>query len=368
MKLQQILLQLFQTLPKYSSLFSTNVNITSLSLTGLTVTATTASPHNFITGQIVNIQGAIIRNPIVSLLQIDNIAYAETQLDHDLTENFNDTVEIMGANQSAYNGTHDLLTVPNRREFTFSVTGNPVTPATGTIFLNEVGRSINPYNGLKEITVLTPTTFTYAIASSLYSPPTGSIVASTGLRIGGALSIDKAVEWYSKQGTDQYWLFVVLNSRTANKDRFTDDDATSTTPRGTRFKQRVTMPFTCYVFAPLQDNTSLETVSGRAVRDSMEDVFYALCKSLLRKFFTVENFSDCAWSAVTFTNHDFYDYNQAYYVHQFSFENVMDINFIDTVEPDTNVAFRDIDLSFERLQDAYVLATAQINLDDVPLS
>src|ERR1700743_633222 len=136
MKAEQILLQLFKKLPQYSPYFSTITTITSLVLNTNIVTATTANPHNLILGQSVNITWAIIKNPIVSLTQVPTdeggyIATGITQFDHDLTEDFNENVEIIGADQSDYNGTHPLLTVPNRRTFTFSVMGNPITPATG---------------------------------------------------------------------------------------------------------------------------------------------------------------------------------------------------------------------------------------------
>lgn len=367
MKAQQILLQLFKSLPKYSPFFSTTVPIVSLSLSISTVTATTSVPHNLLVGQTVNITGAIIKNPIVSLTQIDNVATAVTQFDHDLTEGFNAMVEITGANQTDYNGNKELLTVPNRRTFTFKIANNPVTPATGTIFLVENDRSINPYTGIKIITsVPTSTTFTYMISSSAPNNPTGQIKANTGLRIGGAMSVDKADEWYSKQPKGVYWMFVVLNDRTASKDRYAQDDATATTPIGTRFRQRVITPFTCYVFAPMPDDTTTEGVSGRFVRDTMEDVFYALCKSLLRVRFQTE-FYELEWSQVTFVNHGFFSYNQAYYVHQFSFESTFDIVFEDTVEPDENVAWRDIELDFQRLTDDYIISHMAINLDDVPL-
>ena len=367
MKAQQILLQLFNKLPQYSNFFSTTISIQSLVLSGTTVTATTNSPHGLVINQTVNISGAIIQNPISSLSQTDNIALGETLYDNDLTEGFVPNVTLYGANQTAYNGTFPLLNVLNRRQFTFPVTGNPVTPATGSIFLVENERTINPYNGIKLITgVPSSTTFTYEISSTIFNNPIGTIIASKGLRIGGAMSYDKASEWYSKQSINEYWLFVVLGDSTASKDRYNQDDAVSTTPPNTRYRQRIITPFTCYVFAPSRDDTSIDGVNGRAVRDNMEDVFHSLCKSLLRVKFQTE-FSETDWAEVMFTNHGFYGYNQAYYIHQFSFETTYDVTFDDTVSPSDNVAFRDIEIQFQRLQDSYIIATLGINLDDVPL-
>lgn len=365
---KDVVLQLFSQLPKYTDYFSTNISITALNLVANVVTATTAIPHGLSIGKTVNITGAVIKNPIISLTQINNIATAVTQNDHDLTEGFNCTVNITGANQADYNGTKTLLTVPNRRTFTFKIANNPITPATGTIFLNETERTINPYNGLKIIvSVPTATTFTYAVSQSVYSPPSGTIVAKTGLRVGGAISFDKANEWYSKQAKQDYWLFVVLGDVTASKDRYTGDDATATTPKNTRYRERAITPVTLFIFAPSPDDTTILGVNGREVADIMHGpVFYALCKSVLRKKFKTI-FSENVWSELMFVNHGYYGYNQSYYVHQFTFESTFDITYSDTIAPDDNVAFRNIELNFQRLTDDYILATASINLDDQPL-
>lgn len=368
MKASQILLQLFKNLPRYTDYFSKIIDIQSLTSSMNVATAITVQNHGLAVGDVINITNAFIKNPIVSLVQVNNVATAITQYDHDLTEGYNFDVLIEGAVQPEYNGTHSLLTVPNRRTFTFKISGNPSSPALGTIFLIEKDRTVNPYVGLKIITsVPSVNVFTYNISSQVYSPAFGDdINALTNIRIGGALSIDKAEEWYSKQLQNDYWLFLVLGDRSASKDRFDPDDAIATISSGTRFRQRVVLPFTCFVFAPLRDDTSLEGVNGREVRDNMEDIFYSLCKSLLRLKFTSE-FYEIPFAQTVFVNHGFYSYNQAYYVHQFSFESTLDIVYEDTVEPDDNVAFRDIEINFQRLTDDYIISNMKINLDDVPL-
>ena len=368
MKASQVQLKLLEKLPKYSSLFSSNLEIVSLTRSGSTATAIASEPHGLYVGAMVNITGAIIKNPIISLTRIGNIATAITEYDHDLTEGYNATITVQGADQPEYNGEYALKTVPNRRTFTYQIEGEPVTPASGTIFLYEVDRSINPYNGLKAVTeVPSPTVFKYSITPNVYSPAAGEINGSWNMRIGGAMSLEKADEWYSKQGKGKFWLFVVLSDRSASKDRRTEDDAVATTPTGTRYQQRVIAPVSCYVFAPLLDDTTPDGVNGRKLRDTMEDVFFALCKSLLRTKFETEFSSGNDWSELMFVNHGFFHYNQAYYIHQYVFENTFEITWDDTIDPSDNVAFRDIELDFQRVDDDYILAHAAINLDDVPL-
>lgn len=71
------------------------VGITTLTSSGGVATATTASAHNFSVGDT--------------------------------------TVDIAGADQSAYNGRVTILSKPAANQFTYAVSGSPASPATGTI-------------------------------------------------------------------------------------------------------------------------------------------------------------------------------------------------------------------------------------------
>lgn len=68
---------------------------------------------------------------VSSLTQTGGIATATTSTAHGLEAN--DYVVIAGANQSGYNGTVRVLTVPTTVTFTYSVDSSTVSPATGTI-------------------------------------------------------------------------------------------------------------------------------------------------------------------------------------------------------------------------------------------
>jgi hypothetical protein len=72
-------------------------SVTGITRASSTATATTASAHNYVVG---------------------------------------DRVTISGAGQSEYNITATILTVPSSTTFTFTVSGTPTTPATGTILVD----------------------------------------------------------------------------------------------------------------------------------------------------------------------------------------------------------------------------------------
>ena len=144
-------------------------SVSSIAVSASTATVTTATPHGFTTGQ---------------------------------------SVTIGGANQAEYNGTFKIVvTSPNT--FTYTATGRPATPATGTITLQAVpsissitrsggtatvttatphgfttgqsltiaGATQTEYNGTFTITVTGTSTFTYTVSGTPATPATGTITA-----------------------------------------------------------------------------------------------------------------------------------------------------------------------------------------------
>lgn len=167
-------------------------NITSLTRSGTTATATTSAAHGFTTGQIVTLSGA---------------------------------------NQTEYNGAF-TVTVTGTTTFTYTITESPVTPATGsmtaalpsagavnvssltrsgtTVTVNlaavpvpafgttvvMAGADQESYNGLKTITMVDADTFTFTVAETPVTPATD--VASATATVGANA---RAVSSVSRSGT-----------------------------------------------------------------------------------------------------------------------------------------------------------------------
>lgn len=367
MKAEYIIRQLFSELPKHSALFSDTILMTSISSTLGLVTVVTAAPHGLVTGDYVTIQNVTIANPIITLTQVDGIASAETLNDHDLTENWQELVLIEGAIEAPYNGLHALLTVPNRRNFTYEV--DPLAPpvATGTPILRET--ICKTFNGSFQITVIDAVTFNYQSLDSNLTA-TGIIEVNTFLRvnhrISGAVSVDRAVLSYTKQAQDKLWLFVVLGDVDTNRDRSINTDVSAlSSNEGASFRQRLILNFYIYVFNP-----STGTISGRLERDMMHDVFIALNRSiLLTKLATGTSIAET--SGITCNGHGFFNYANAYYIHEYRYQVTQDIIYQAQNENDTAAgpctrAWRDINM--DRLNiDHDVIQETYINLDDSPL-
>jgi hypothetical protein len=125
------------------------IDLVSISVSGTTATATTSLPHGFNKNSIVtllNCQPAVPFNGDKTVLTVPTLSTNVTIARSDLINttraivtsstphNYStgQIVEIVGAAQAQYNGTFSI-TVINPTQFYYTVTGSPATPATGTI-------------------------------------------------------------------------------------------------------------------------------------------------------------------------------------------------------------------------------------------
>lgn len=374
-KLQTIIQQLQGTLPFYTDYFSEKVlTVSSLSISGFTATAVTSTAHGLTTGERVAIKEAKTVLAISSLTFTANdgigatggTVTVTTTTDHNFTENFDQTITIAGATESDYNGTFDVVNVPNRRTVTYTIDTNPTSPATGTpVVQYQYAVNAGGYNGLYEVTVVDSTTFTYTVTQpGLTADAVGTIKALNGTRISGAVSQDKAIGAYTSQNLDDLWGFVILGDTVTSKDRRISTDAQNTYGAGDAYRSRVIIPFSLFVITP-----STNDIAGRRVRDLMEDIKVPLFKSLLRSRLTTVLSEEDVY-ATTYTGDFFVGYADAYYMHEFQFETVADV-----VEQDTldyyDVPFVDFSLIFkdplETDGDDIIMQTLDVSLDEEPL-
>lgn len=364
MKAEDVIKQLRAVVPKLTDVFSSTISVTSLSRSGTTVTAL-STDHGLTTGNYVTIKGAYEKNGLTSLTFADGVASATTTSDHDLTEkgssqpytlDFNQAT-VSGATESEYNGTFDVLSAVNRRNFTYSVTGTPASPATGAPVLHQ-----DAYNGRYQVTVVDSDTFTYQISTTPNSPAAGSITAEKEARISGAVSIERAFNGYTKQLAGELWAFVIIGDPTISKDRSIFSDATSTRSKQDEWRERIIEPFSVFVFVP-----STKTISSRPSRDLAEDIRPILYKSLVGSQLPT-TFTDEGWSMITPVGDRLSGEasNGAFYVHEYQFERVVDVTYEDTVGNEDTVAFRDFDFDIVFEQEQGNLS-ASVDLDDEPL-
>lgn len=358
MKTEDVVKQLAGVLPGVTTLFSKQIAVSSLVFSGGIATATTAVAHGLKTNQFVTVSGAFSPTLITSINRIGTVATAVTTTDHDLTFGFQDTVQIEGATETEYNGTHELLSVPNRRTFTFSVQGSPATPATGSPQLLE--NRLNSYNGRHQITVIDTTNFTFPLTTSPGSPATGSPVVHTQIRVSRSITAERALAAYTEQKQNNLWAFVVADDPIISRDRGLLTDAVSTLSPSDYNHIRQIENFSVYVVIP-----ATNSIAGGAEMDLVEDIRILLYKSLVGVKLP-SNLVNPRQYIVVPSGDEFFGYNEAYYVHRFTFQTARDIAIEDFVDDKNSVAFRNIEIQTLNDFEETVLTTT-VDLDDEPL-
>lgn len=368
MKSEEIVNALVKKLPTLTPLFSTVDVITSLTTNAGIVTAITAGPHKLVANEKVVIEGAQSDVAVETLTRLGVIGTMVTLTDHDVTKGLG-TIEIQGAVESEFNGTFTILDSENRRTIRFAMTDDGPTTATGTILLIKGQNVNNQYDGVHLITAVpNSTSFQYVLGFDLL-PASGSPQVQSQIRISAAAQIERIVFAYTQQPEADLWAYVVLGDVVASKDPNNENDATSRQSRkqqGQDFFQQMTQSFSIYVFVPTSDE-----LAGRKARDLCEDLFLPINQSVL--FFTFDSGLQASKnSASGFVSHTIYDYGElggyAFYVHEYNYEQVVDITYADTVGDDPSIAFRDIEFRMSVSPGTEkVVLVSKINLDVKPL-
>ena len=371
MKGTDVIEQLWKRLPRQSTNFTTNVNIVSISVAGLVATVTTATAHGLLINNLANVIG--VSEPVEIDTVTDNAPTSNTftittLTDHDLTKNQREVGIVVDARITggAIDETFTVLAVTNRRSFT--VTKGTATPAQGD-FLQQL--FISGFNGLKQVvSVPTTTTFTYALTATLADPNLVEGSISGKHRISGAVNFEIAKAAYTRQDDNEYWLFVVIEDTSPNKDRKGTEDSSAT--RGTKqaFYQVVIEGFSLYLFIPNKGVTA-QTAGGLIARDKAIDERAAVLSSILGIQFN-PGLENPGQKVVTYDGDGAAesDFGGAVYVHRFLFQQVTAITNQDTAVESDDRAFRDInfDITGLGIGDSAVSISADVDLDDTPIT
>ncbi len=367
MKASEIVTQLSALLPQRTDKFTRNVGVSSLVRAGSVITATTDDAHDLAIGDSVAITGAVTLISIGTLTRSGVEGTLVTDTDHDLTNPVADTITISGAVEAVFNGSFPVVNVDNRRTIRFTMADSGATTATGSPVLEGAESALRDYNKTYAVaSIPTPTTFTFAQTDTTLLDPIGTIEARMEPRITAGVNPARATDAYTEQADGNLWLFVALEDVTASKSRMVRSDAIDNLHATDNFRQQVIQPFSVYIFIP-----STNEIAQADARDTAEDLFLSICQSLLAS--TLDSgLSVSDQGVVQFVTHGTFATNSAVYVHGYSFQQVVDLYEGDTVGPDLDVAFRNLDFSMapelpELQTDDTPTLDATLDLDDVPL-
>lgn len=360
MRVSDIVKQIRALIPNYTNYFSDNNSVLSVIASGGVATITLENPNSSLqTGGVMVVSGVSAKTPISNYSQ-DGLNFVfDTSSDHDLTEGWHSTIEIGGFTDSAWNGVYDLKSADNRREFKLqSANGSPAL--NGNEYLLE--KRIDDVNGVYSVTRVSSTEYTVNgdFLDGDYHVDGGLV--SANVRCAGTVDIDRALEEYTKQKINDFWIFVEPKDGSVSKDRNTLSDATSTQTNNNDLRLRLIDGFTVYVYAP----TSNQIAGVTALDICRHDLLLPIMKSLLGVQFESGLSVDTEFKTILI-GHRVAGYNKAFLTYAYDFEVVADITSGDEVDDINTRAFRDIDYTQRIGGDDTTDMTALINLDDNPL-
>lgn len=331
----------------YTDDFCDVINITSLTRSGSTVTAVTDTDHELATNNYITIAGAKERIALTSLTRSDDVVTVVSNTDHKLTDPSKYSrsqlplyVEISGVTPSEYNGTFELLSVPDSSTFTFKITDTPSSPASvaGYLLLEDQ----DGYNGYKQITKIDDTSFSYAISSTPLSPASGVITVKNASRIAYAATPERILDFYSQDSSSvlQNWMFVCLGLKDVFKDGTIANDQTTAQYANKDYWYQAVQNFSIFVVIP-----SKNTVLGGLQADQARSYEMPILKSIANYQFS-SYLSDQQYQPVVYTGNETDDYIKAYYVHRFDFIAQDMITIGDTAAFNNGVPLEVIDGAF----------------------
>lgn len=359
MKLLDVVTQLSILLPKFTDKVTTVFGISSISVSSNVATITTSSAHGITTGLAITLANVEIQTPITARSQDGTLFTFTVNPAHDLTFGWADheNITLSGFTDSVWNGSFALKGVPNR--FNFIVQSAESIPTlNGNEALHEI-RS-DGINGRFSATRVSATVFTIT-GTFLNGTYTGGTV-NKGVRVAGAVTIERAIAQYTEQNVTDLWMFVVMNDAEVSKDRHTHSDATATKARGDDMRIRLIDGFTITIVV----NTTNDITGTSAIDICRHDLLQPILRSVFGARFDTGLSSAPDFRAVL-TGHGINSYTKAILSYTYEFEFVMDLTIDDAVNEGDTRAFRDLDYTQEiGGDDTPDMTVIPVNLDDSP--
>lgn len=341
MRARDVIAQLLTRLPLLTDKFSDTLVTSSITHAEPTLTINTAAAHGLAIGNYFHLVGVRSTIPISSFTRVGTVGTITFSRAHDrVLEDFAPTVNVEGAAQAEFNGTFTILSVPTRLTMTVAMADSGPTTSTGASRVaTDADSYLRSFNRLYSVASIVDTDTFTALTSitGASAPDDTSAELRVKPRISGAVTLDRAVETYTRQASGKFWAYVVMGDVTASRGLEHRSDAIDRQLSDGGFRQQVVSPFSVVVFAPATDD-----VAARRVRDEMSELWAPICRSLLGSRFPTQLASSLC-GEVNFVGHGLLDYQKGYYVHGFAFQAVEELGFNDTIGYNDSVAFRDID-------------------------
>lgn len=361
----QITLHLQRYLPSVTDKFSNRISVSSASSLSNIVTVNTASAHGLsVGGAVIISQGVVLNRLPTAVLEPGGIVRFGTEFDHDKTQgqlNLDTKTLTLSGFGSAFDGIHSIDMIPSRRFFDIALPSGETTAPTldGNQYLHE---SLYNLYGVKSIaSVPSDTSFTFEVSGApIPDGPISNMAVDASARVFAAKDIGTAEDYYTKSLLNQYAAFVIMTDADVSKDRHTDNDQVAGFTEQDYARLDITTSFSVAVFIPIS--------TQHAGLDGQEDAYGEILRSLLqvlyRHRFNTE--SRMKYTTVLIGHGQSSIENSAYYVHVYDWQQPETITyesgFVHFADQG-NVAFRNIQSTWDVNDDDRAQAIANINLD-----
>lgn len=309
------------------------------------------------------ITGLLYENSISSValnLQF-NRAIIETADVHEFTEDFKPDLTISGANESEWNNTFKIVSVPGRFQIEIEISPAITTEPTGTPVVEEI--NLPRYNSLFTVTNATSSTFEVATVNA----PDGSLVVTAGaqsialnkINISSDVDYERILEVYTKQMTGTVWTFVVAGATSSSRSRDNKTDFDQSYQTGEKRIIHTQDSFSIFSFYPSQ-----EFISPVAAQDSARNELKAALLKLLVGFVPSSSLTSKS-NMIYYIADGIEDYNKSFYVHRYDFAVNVNITQDDTYVGDS-YAVRKIESNYINEETGNNIGTDLIDFVEVP--
>ena len=337
-------MQLMQYLPSYNNLFHTQTNVTATIAPGNPQTLTITLPgHGLTNGQFITLANSLVNNPITGVSMVSNMLIFATANDHDLTLEYQSTVNLSGFTDSSINGTQDLLNVTGPNQFDIGAPNNNLPVLTGNEIL--IQHIENGLDGIWPVTVIDPNTITISLAGAMPMNPgsVNNLTCNYNYRIWPVYDLQSALELYTKQQMGNGALFIIFDDAHASKNAYIETEAKETLTNANQVKQLIINNFTISAIFPTDQLFSPASIINTCWTSLLSNMFAII---------SGYDFKQSQSSYMTMlSTHGPAQYNKAYYIHNYNFEYNYYITNDDLFLSNNKKTRRMNSISFEMLQD-----------------
>lgn len=362
----EIVSQLKTYLPIFTDRFTEFLSVTSATVDASNAVTIVAPKHGKVAGQSVVVSGGTTRNPLESsVLSGDLYVTFTTKYDHDLirpSQPLDDQALTLAGFGTVWDGTFDIIDVPNRRNFTVLLPdGETTAPAVDeSQYLIDTRTGLAGVQTIASVPSLSSFTIDLAGVLPLSPGPVDGLSIVSGFRVSAAADFERAQAVYTQQSSGDDYLFVIMTDGDVSKDRHTLNDGVAGMNRQDMNLLRMLRNFSTVVFIPTGDD-----LSGANAQDAAYSEIYA---SLLSTLFGFEQADQAIKYGAVPSGDGPAEYNSAYYAHTYDWQLPGSITYQDGFLQQPDVAFRDIAQTLKIFNDTEAEMVVNINLDEDPLT